>query len=102
MANIKSVTVILGAVAMAAALGCAAARNSEGTGGSADDAAITTKVKEALFAEPALTTEIKVQTFQGIVQLSGFVRSQEDVDRAVVVAAQVAGVKSVKNEMHLK
>lgn len=102
MTSINRLTAILGAVTMAAALGCVAAPKFEGTGESAVDAAITTKVKAALFREPALTTEIKVETFEGIVRLSGFVRSQEDIDRAVVVAGQVAGVKSVKNEMRLE
>jgi BON domain len=46
--------------------------------------------------------EINVETFKGVVQLSGFVRSQADIDQAVKVAREVAGVKSVKNDMRLK
>lgn len=45
---------------------------------------------------------INVETFKGVVQLSGFVRSQADMDRAVKVARGVAGVKSVKADMPLK
>jgi osmotically-inducible protein OsmY len=43
-----------------------------------------------------------VETFKGVVQLNGFVRSQADIDQAVKVARRVAGVKSVKNDMRIK
>ena len=46
--------------------------------------------------------EINVETFKGVVQLSGFVRSQADIDKAIQVARGVAGVKAVKNDMRLK
>ena len=46
--------------------------------------------------------EINVETFKGVVQLSGFVRSQADIDQAIKVARGVAGVKSVKNDMRIK
>jgi osmotically-inducible protein OsmY len=68
-----------------------------------DDSMITTKVKTAIFNEPGLDSgEITVETYQGVVQLSGFVESQNDINRAVEVARQVEGVKSVKNDMQLK
>jgi osmotically-inducible protein OsmY len=68
-----------------------------------DDSMITTKVKTAIFNEPGLdSAEISVETYQGTVQLSGFVESQSDIERAVQVARQVEGVKSVKNDMRLK
>jgi len=43
-----------------------------------------------------------VETFKGVVQLSGFVNSQSDIDRAVKIARSVKGVQSVKNDMRLK
>jgi osmotically-inducible protein OsmY len=46
--------------------------------------------------------EINVETFKGVVQLSGFVNSQADINRADEVAESVNGVKSVKNDMRLK
>ena len=53
--------------------------------------------------EPALSSaEINVETFKGIVQLSGFVNSRADINKAVAVARGVDGVKSVKNDMRLK
>jgi c(7)-type cytochrome triheme protein len=68
-----------------------------------DDAAITTKVKAAVLEEPSLkSAEINVETYKGIVQLSGFVRSRADINKAVAVAKGVKGVKSVKNDMILK
>jgi osmotically-inducible protein OsmY len=64
---------------------------------------ITTKVKMAIFNDSSLkVNEINVETFKGVVQLSGFVKSQADIDKAVQVARGVAGVKSVKNDMRLK
>ena len=68
-----------------------------------DDSVITTKVKAAIFKEPSLkSTEINVETFKGTVQLSGFVSSQADIDKAVQVARGVQGVTSVRNDMRVK
>lgn len=83
--------------------GCASTAKHEGTGEYVDDTVITTKVKAAIFEEDSLkSSEINVETFKGIVQLSGFVNSQADINKAVSVARQVKGVKSVKNGMRLK
>ena len=88
---------------VALAMGCASTPKSEGTGEYLDDTVITTKVKAAVFQEPSLkSAEINVETFKGIVQLSGFVNSQADINKAVEVARSVSGVKSVKNSMKLK
>lgn len=84
-------------------MGCAATRTHESTGEYVDDSAITLKVKTAILGDAALkSSEINVETFKGAVQLSGFVNSQSDIDRAVVVAKNVNGVTSVKNDMRLK
>lgn len=84
-------------------VGCAATEKREGTGEYIDDTVLTTKVKAAVFNEPSLkSAEINVETFKGVVQLSGFVRSQADINKAVEVARSVKGVKSVKNDMRLK
>ena len=75
----------------------------EGTGEYFDDTVITSKVKAAVLNEPTLkSAEINVETFKGVVQLSGFVNSQADITRAVEVARGVPGVKSVKNDMRRK
>jgi len=90
-------------IVLASAWGCGSTAKQEGTGEYVDDSVITAKVKTAILNDPALkVNEIKVETFKGVVQLSGFVRSQADIDKAVQVARGVAGVKSVKNDMRLK
>ena len=68
-----------------------------------EDSDVTTKVKAAIYNNPQVKdNEINVSTFKGVVQLSGSVRSQADVDRAVELARGVSGVKDVTNDMHLK
>jgi len=92
-----------GILLMATALGCASTAKQEGTGEYVDDTVITTKVKAAIFNEPSLkSAEINVETFKGVVQLSGFVSSPAAETTAVEVARRVGGVKSVKNDMRLK
>ncbi len=88
---------------VASFLGCASTSRQEGTGEYLDDTVITTKVKAAVLNEASLkSSEINVETFKGVVQLTGFVNSREDINKAVEVARGVAGVKSVKNDMRLK
>jgi osmotically-inducible protein OsmY len=97
------VSSLLAALALATTLGCASTSTREGTGEYVDDSVITAKVKTAILAEPGLkSAEINVETFKGAVQLSGFVKEQRDIAAAVVVAKNVHGVKSVKNDMRLK
>ncbi|SEI92165.1 BON domain-containing protein [Nitrosomonas eutropha] len=84
-------------------LGCAPTAKQSGTGEYIDDSVITTKIKAAIFNEPTLkSAEINVETFKGVVQLSGFVSSRAHANKAVEVARSVAGVKSVKNDMLIK
>ena len=91
------------AILLASLLGCAATSTREGTGECFDDTAITTKVKAAIFNEPSLKlAEINVETFKRTVQLSGFVSSRANINKAVELARGVNGVNSVKNGMRLK
>jgi len=84
-------------------IGCASSAKHEGTGEYVDDTVITTKVKAVILDEPSLkSSEINVETFKGVVQLSGFVNSSADINKAVEVTRRVSGVKSVKNSMRLK
>ncbi|NKF23655.1 BON domain-containing protein [Solimonas marina] len=67
------------------------------------DSATTAKVKAALLAEKGLkSTDISVETENGVVQLSGFVISSAQIDQAVDVTKHVNGVKDVKNDLRLK
>ncbi|MDP1990208.1 MAG: BON domain-containing protein [Syntrophales bacterium] len=84
-------------------LGCASTAKQEGTGEYIDDSVITTKVKAEILKDDTLkSSEINVETFKGVVQLSGFVNAQADINKAVEVARSVKGVTSVKNDMHVK
>ena len=90
-------------ILLAFLFGCASTPKHEGTGEYVDDSVITTKVKAAIFNEPSLKSiEINVETFKGVVQLSGFVSSRANIDRAVEVARGVEGVTSVRNDMRVK
>ena len=91
------------ALALISAAGCASTQKHEGTGEYLDDSVITSKIKAAILQEPTLSSaEINVETFKGEVQLSGFVKSDADIDKAVALARSIGGVKSVKNAMQLK
>jgi osmotically-inducible protein OsmY len=91
------------ALTLLTASGCASTPKTEGSGEYVDDSVITTKIKAQLFDEPDLRSgQITVDTFKGIVQLSGFVNSQANISKAVEIARQTTGVKSVKNDMRLR
>lgn len=75
----------------------------ETTGENAADAVITAKVKAAVLKEAALkSAEIKVETANGVVQLTGFAKSLADINKTAKLAKRVKGVKSVKNDLILK
>lgn len=101
-------SVLLIAAASAAAVltgvtGCASTATQESTGQYMDDTAITAKVKTAIFNDATLkSAEINVETFKGVVQLSGFVNSAADIQRAVQLVQGISGVRSVRNDMRLK
>ena len=103
MLKLKHFSAFFLAVLLVSMVGCASTATKEGTGEYVDDSVITTKVKAAIVNEPSLkVAEINVETFKGVVQLSGFVGSRADMDKAVKIARGVSGVTSVKNDMHLK
>ncbi len=82
---------------------CASTSKQESTGEYIDDSVITTKVKSLLAADDFLKSfKIGVETYKGTVQLSGFVNSQQAVDKAVQIAWSVKGVTSVKNDLVVK
>jgi osmotically-inducible protein OsmY len=82
---------------------CASTRTHESSGEFVDDSVITTKVKSLLAADDFLKSfEISVESFKGMVQLSGFVNSQKAVDKAAEIVLSVKGVKSIKNNLIVK
>ena len=103
MKQLKLFSALFLTVLMVSLLGCASTAKHEGTGEYVDDTVITTKVKAAILNEPSLkVSEINVETFKGVVQLSGFVSSRADINKAVEVARGIKGVTSVKNDMRVK
>lgn len=119
MRQLKTISSVSLAVIFTAMLGCAStapkeststsnkestsASSKESAGEYLDDSVITTRVKAAIFNEPTLkSSEINVETFKGVVQLSGFVNSQIDINKAVAIARNIKGVTSVQNDMKLK
>ena len=91
------------ALSFAFVTGCASTAKQEGTGEYLDDSVVTTKVKAAILSDPELKVlQINVETFKGVVQLSGFVDSKAMVVHAVEVTRGVAGVKGVKDDMRVR
>ena len=103
MTLFKRIPALLMAALLVLVVGCSSTSKQESTGEYIDDSTLTTKVKAAIFNEPTLkSAEINVETFKGVVQLSGFVTSQTAINKAVEITRQVGGVKSVKNDMRVK
>jgi hyperosmotically inducible periplasmic protein len=100
----------LGAMMAAAALalGACASKNEDSSRRSAgeftSDAALTAKVKSAIASDAGLgsASAINVNSYRGVVQLSGFVDSKEKVDRAAEAARKVDGVTRVENGIQVK
>ena len=100
---IKRLSALFLAVAFASALGCAGSATQESTGEYITDSWITTKVKASLAEDPQVkATEVNVETFKGVVQLSGFVSSTAAMHQAVRITSGIKGVTSVKNDMRIK
>jgi len=103
----KKRNVIIGYIVLlvfiAALAACASSSKHESTGEYVDDSVITTKVKSLLANDDFLKSfQISVETYKGVVQLSGFVNSRQAVDKAGQIARSVEGVTSVKNNLIVK
>ncbi|HEU5079551.1 MAG TPA: BON domain-containing protein [Opitutaceae bacterium] len=83
--------------------GCAGNSTKESTGEYVDDTAVTAKVKTELIRDPVVKArQVDVTTFKGTVQLSGFVDTPEQKERAAELARGVQGVQDVKNNIVVK
>lgn len=103
MKALQYFTPVLTIVALLFVIGCGSTASRQGTGEYFDDSVITAKVKTAIFNDPQLKSlEISVETFRGVVQLSGFVESQASIQKAGTLAKGVQGVKSVDNNLSVK
>jgi osmotically-inducible protein OsmY len=88
---------------MLAMLGCAGDRTTRSTGEFVDDSVLANKVKTALYADDEVAgTQIEVEAFKGVIQLSGFVDSAGEANKAVAIARNVKGVKDVRNSLIVK
>jgi hyperosmotically inducible periplasmic protein len=84
-----------------AATGCSHL-GDKSAGATIDDAAIATKVKTKFAADSTVKArDIKVNVYQGVVQLSGFANSRAEAVRAEELARDTSGVKSVKNDIRM-
>ena len=87
---------------MAVAIGCTSTK-PQSTGAYVDDSWITTRVKADILSEPTLkVTQINVETYKSVVQLSGFVDNAASRTKAVEIARSVQGVTAVKNDLQLR
>jgi osmotically-inducible protein OsmY len=102
--RITSMTrIVIGLLLVALMAGCASSATQESTGEYIDDSGITASVKAAIYNDPMLKFgQISVETYQGVVQLSGFVDSKQAAARAVELARSIKGVTSVKNSLVVK
>jgi osmotically-inducible protein OsmY len=104
MAETKNILKFAVCIALIVALaGCASTRTKESTGEYVDDSAITAKVKADLVADPVTKArQIGVETFKGVVQLSGFVDNVQEKEKASQIAGKVKGVRGVRNDIAVK
>ena len=103
MTRIQRIFSVLVALAVLTLAGCAGTESTRSTGTYIDDKAISAKV-EAGLAKDSLTSalQVDVETYNGVVQLSGFVDKPEKIERAEEIARGVPGVKDVENDLTLR
>src|SRR5580704_3743334 len=100
--KILCVAFALGVSAVAGLTGCAGDRYHESTGEYVDDSSLTARVKGALGDDTYKYPDVKVTSFKGTVQLSGFVDDRAQKERAGSIAKGVQGVKDVENNITVK
>lgn len=84
-------------------LGCAGSRTQTSTGEYLDDRAISTKAKTALLADEEVSgMQVEVETFKGVVQLSGFVDTPAQAQKAEQIVRAIEGVQRVENDIVVK
>ncbi len=93
-------TYVLGGFILLLLAACAASGTSRSTGTYIDDKTISAKVKTGLATnEDTSALDVDVETYRGVVQLSGFVDSEKSKEAAEKVASGVPGVKGVENNL---
>jgi hyperosmotically inducible protein len=101
LASIAALSAALGVTFVAA--GCSSTPTRESAGQAIDDSVITSKIKAKFVEDSSVSAlNIGVETFKGTVQLTGFANNQTEISRAVKIASDIQGVRSVKNDIRLK
>lgn len=101
MQHTKSLLLTL--ILVAGLAGCATGPEKQSAGDYIRDSAITTRIKAAFLGDPDIhAMDIKVETTDGKVQLTGHAGSQQEIDRAVEIATSISGVQGVANRIELK
>lgn len=96
-------TLVLFVIVVVTMLGCAGSRTQKSAGEVIDDGVIGSKVKTALLADEDVSgLQVEVETFKGVVQLSGFVDTAAQANKAERIARGVQGVKEVQNNLIVK
>jgi osmotically-inducible protein OsmY len=91
------------AACLIAVSGCAVTRGQETVGGYVDDTAITSSIKARFVDNRDVdAASIKVETLNGTVLLSGFAKNSNERSTAEVIARNVTGVRSVRNEIAVR
>jgi hyperosmotically inducible periplasmic protein len=97
------IAVLMGTGAIVLSTGCSGTATRESTGEYIDNSAITAKVKAALAKDEVVKArQVNVDSFRGVVQLSGFVDNATEKERAGQIAAGIQGVKEVRNNITVK
>ncbi len=104
MSTISKLTqIVVVALMVTLVSACAGTRTQSSTGEYLDDSVITSKVKAKLLEDKEVSgLAVNVETFKGVVQLSGFAKTQAERQKAAQLARSVGGVKDIKNDIQLK
>ena len=103
MTMLKRLSAVFIVASVVSVLGCATQSQPQTAGAYMGDSWVTTKVKAGILNEPSLkVSQINVETYKSVVQLSGFVDNAASQAKAVEIAKSVQGVTAVKNDMRLR
>lgn len=103
MARQKTAALMLAAIMASTVVACSSSPTQPSTGQAIDDGVVTAKVKAKLIEDPVTKAhQINVETFKGTVQLSGFVETDQARNRALQLARDTDGVKTVKDALQVR
>lgn len=101
--NYRNLSIPALLVAALAATACASTRTQEAAGEAIDDTGITASIQGKLIDDPVTKArQIEVETYRGVVQLSGYVDTQASKTRAAEIAMKTKGVTKVDNNLDVR